>query len=75
MEVLTAQDGLQALKLLRAQGTILDVNISDIIMPRMVGYQFFMTLSNNFPNIIYTYHVNCLKAIILNLGIEKKREF
>jgi CheY-like chemotaxis protein len=47
MDVLTAQDGLHALKLLGEQGTLPDVIISDINMPRMGGYQFFMTLSNN----------------------------
>lgn len=45
--VLTAQDGPQALKILEKQKNPPDLIISDIIMPKMNGYDFFKIISTN----------------------------
>lgn len=46
-EVLPAQNGKEALKLLKDSDKVPDLILSDIMMPEMDGYDFFDTISHN----------------------------
>jgi len=46
-KVITAQDGLEAINLLKKQEILPDLIISDVIMPHMNGYDFFKQISSN----------------------------
>ncbi len=47
-EVITARDGLEALSLLE-NGLVPDVIVTDLMMPRLDGYQLISRLKNNEP--------------------------
>jgi chemosensory pili system protein ChpA (sensor histidine kinase/response regulator) len=42
-----AKDGLEAVEMLQAEGTLPDVILSDVEMPRMDGYELLSTVRNN----------------------------
>ena len=46
-----ARDGVEALDLIRAQGALMDVVVSDIVMPRLTGVELLQTLAANNPEI------------------------
>ncbi|RLB50888.1 MAG: hypothetical protein DRI90_23385 [Deltaproteobacteria bacterium] len=47
--VWTAQDGMEALDLVRTEG--LDVVVSDLAMPRLGGYDLFLRLQDEAPDL------------------------
>ena len=46
-----AQDGLEALRLLRSQGPAIDCVVSDIVMPRFNGVQLMEAISLHLPGL------------------------
>ena len=50
-EVLVAEDGVQALRILKEKGTLVDLVLADIIMPQMDGWALLEQLRNDYPQL------------------------
>lgn len=68
-EVLEAPDGAEALALVKAENALVDVVVSDIVMPRMNGVELMEALSVSNPDLPVILMSGYATAALSELGI------